>query len=100
MAGAGLFTHGHRSIALLERGHRLVVESLYGLDDDALERQVKTNWGESGPAWRIFWTMIHHDLWLCSEIGPCETCSARSATTSWVNPTSQVAFECDHANQL
>lgn len=57
------------AIASLERGHRLVVESLDGFDDDALERQVKTNWGESWPAWRIFWTMIHHDLWHGSEIG-------------------------------
>lgn len=58
------------AIASLERGHRLLADSLDGLLDDAeLERPVKTNWGEFWPAWRIFWTMIHHDLWHGGEIG-------------------------------
>jgi hypothetical protein len=58
------------AIASLERGHRLLADSLDGsLDDAELERPVKTNWGESWPAWRIFWTMIHHDLWHGGEIG-------------------------------
>ena len=57
------------AITSLERGHRLLVQSLDGLDDPALHRPVKTNWGESWPAWRIFWTMTHHDLWHGGEIG-------------------------------
>ncbi len=57
------------AISFLERGHRLVVEALDDFDDDGLERSVETNWGESWPAWRIFWTMIHHDLWHGGEIG-------------------------------
>ena len=28
-----------------------------------------TNWGEEWPAWRIFWTMIHHDAHHGGEIG-------------------------------
>ena len=57
------------AVRALERGHDLMVGSLRRLDDDALDLPVRTNWGESWPAWRIFWTMIHHDLWHGGEIG-------------------------------
>jgi hypothetical protein len=46
-----------------------LVETARSLDDDELDRRVLTNWGDRWPAWRIFWTMIHHDLWHGGEIG-------------------------------
>jgi DinB family protein len=57
------------AVAALDDGHLLLVEAVGSLDDDALDRRVLTNWGERWPAWRIFWTMIHHDLWHGGEIG-------------------------------
>jgi hypothetical protein len=57
------------AIADLDDGHLLLVEAVGALDDDALDRPVLTNWGERWPAWRILWTMIHHDLWHGGEIG-------------------------------
>jgi hypothetical protein len=54
---------------MLERGQAMLVEDLAGLDDPDLEAPRLTNWGEEWPAWRIFWTMIHHDLWHGGEIG-------------------------------
>ena len=57
------------AIAALERGQELVAADLRSLDDGGLERPVRTNWGETWPAWRIVWTMIHHDLWHGGEIG-------------------------------
>lgn len=57
------------AIAQLEEGQRLLVDDLAGLDDDDLERPRATNWGEEWPTWRIFWTMIHHDIHHGAEIG-------------------------------
>ena len=57
------------SLEMLERGQRLLVDDLASLDDDPLERGVLTNWGETWPAWRIFWTMIDHDATHGAEIG-------------------------------
>lgn len=57
------------AISALERGQELVAADLRSLDDGGLDRPVRTNWGEHWPAWRIFWTMIHHDLWHGGEIG-------------------------------
>jgi hypothetical protein len=57
------------SIAMLERGHALLAHDLATLDDAALDRLVLTNWGEPWPAWKIFWTMIHHDAHHGAEIG-------------------------------
>jgi hypothetical protein len=57
-------------VEMLERGHRLLLQDLDGLSgDEDLELPVKTNWGETWPAWRIFWTMIHHDAHHGAEIG-------------------------------
>lgn len=58
-----------RAIDMLEEGHALLTGDLAGLEDDDLERPVATNWGEEWPAWRIFWTMIHHDAHHGAEIG-------------------------------
>jgi hypothetical protein len=55
--------------SMLEEGHTLLTTDLDGLKDADLEATVLTNWGEEWPAWRIFWTMIHHDLWHGGEIG-------------------------------
>src|SRR5262245_28734533 len=41
----------------------------FGLEEPDLNAGVLTNWGEPLPAWRIFWTMIHHDLQHGGEIG-------------------------------
>jgi hypothetical protein len=54
---------------MLDHGHASLTEDLAGLDDADLERLVMTNWGEEWPAWRIFWTMIHHDAHHGGEIG-------------------------------
>jgi DinB superfamily len=57
-------------VEMLERGHALLVGDLEGLSsDDDLDVAVMTNWGEKWPAWRIFWTMIHHDAHHGGEIG-------------------------------
>ena len=57
------------AIAALERGQALLVGDLAGLRDSDLERPRLTNWGEEWPTWRVFWTMIHHDLHHGGEIG-------------------------------
>jgi len=55
--------------AMLRDGQRLLEGDLASLDDAALDRPVLTNWGEEWPAWRIFWTMIDHDVHHGAEIG-------------------------------
>jgi DinB superfamily len=57
------------AVDLLDTGHALLTEDLAEMDDAGLERPVPTNWGERWPAWRIFWTMIHHDAHHGGEIG-------------------------------
>jgi hypothetical protein len=57
------------ALAMLREGHELLRADLAALDEPGLEAQVLTNWGEPWPAWRIFWTMIHHDLQHGGEIG-------------------------------
>lgn len=56
------------SMSMLREGHRLLVADLAGLKDRELEQPVLTNWGETWPAWRIFWTMIDHDAHHGAEI--------------------------------
>jgi hypothetical protein len=56
------------SVRMLEHGHALLSKDLADLTDADLERPVLTNWGEEWPAWRIFWTMIHHDAHHGAEI--------------------------------
>lgn len=57
------------AIAQLEEGHAALASDLAALDDDELERPRATNWGEDWPTWKIFWTMIHHDIHHGAEIG-------------------------------
>jgi hypothetical protein len=57
------------AIHALKQGHELLERDLRGLTDADLEQPRKTNWGEEWPAWKIFWTMIHHDLHHGGEIG-------------------------------
>ena len=56
------------SMQMLEHGHALLSKDLADLTDADLERPVLTNWGDEWPAWRIFWTMIHHDAHHGAEI--------------------------------
>ncbi len=57
------------AIEQVEHGHALLSEALEGLTDDDLDRPRATNWGEQWPTWKIFWTMIHHDIHHGAEIG-------------------------------
>lgn len=57
------------AIAWLEEGHARLREALVGLTDPDLEEMRLTNWGDQWPTWRIFWTMIFHDLHHGAEIG-------------------------------
>jgi hypothetical protein len=57
------------AVAMLDAGHVLLTEDLAEMDVFDLERPVPTNWGEEWSAWRIFWTMIHHDAHHGGEIG-------------------------------
>jgi hypothetical protein len=57
------------ALARLEEGQALLRADLAGLADADLDALVPTNWGEPWPAWRIFWTMIHHDAHHGAEIG-------------------------------
>ena len=57
------------AISMLERGQALLVDDVGALADADLEVERPTNWGERWPAWRILWTMVHHDLWHGGEIG-------------------------------
>jgi hypothetical protein len=54
--------------AQLEEGQQRLVEDLQSVGPADLERSVMTNW-EQWPAWKIFWTMIHHDIHHGAEIG-------------------------------
>jgi hypothetical protein len=57
------------TLRMLEHGHHLLDSDLASLTDDDLDRPTMTNWGEEWPAWRIFWTMIDHDVHHGAEIG-------------------------------
>ena len=57
------------AIAQLDQGQRQLVDELRTMQPDDLERPVMTNWGEEWPSWKIFWTMIHHDIHHGAEIG-------------------------------
>lgn len=57
------------AISTLQEGQALLVSDLEALRDDQLDALVLTNWGESWPAWRIFWTMVDHDSHHGAELG-------------------------------
>ena len=57
------------AIRALEDGQRLLAADLETLKDEDLGQPRPTNWGEKWPTWRIFWTMIHHDLHHGAEVG-------------------------------
>ncbi len=57
------------SMEMIERGHSLLRDDLTALGDEDLDGPRLTNWGEEWPAWKIFWTMTHHDLQHGGEIG-------------------------------
>lgn len=57
------------AIAWLEEGHARLRAALDALSDGDLEEMRLTNWGELWPTWRIFWSMVSHDLHHGAEIG-------------------------------
>jgi uncharacterized damage-inducible protein DinB len=57
------------AIASLEAWQALLDDDLASIDDMDLETPRLTNWGEQWPTWRIFWTMIEHDIHHGAEIG-------------------------------
>jgi uncharacterized damage-inducible protein DinB len=57
------------AIDSLERWQGLLTDDLAGLTDQELDAPRRTNWGEEWPAWRIFWTMVEHDIHHGAEIG-------------------------------
>jgi hypothetical protein len=57
------------ALAWLEEGHARLRAALDGLSDADLAEMRLTNWGELWPTWRIFWTMVSHDLHHGAEIG-------------------------------
>jgi len=56
-------------MARLAEGQQLLRTDLAGLSDAALDDRVRTNWDEPWPVWKIFWTMIDHDVHQGAEIG-------------------------------
>ena len=69
------------ALARLTAGQQLLRDDLIGLvDDEALDAEVGTNWGEPWPSWRIFWTMIEHDAWHGGEIGTMRDLYRRRTT--------------------
>lgn len=55
---------------LLEHGQQLLIADLDRLADDAaLDLPASTNWGETWPTWRIFWTMVDEERHHGAEIG-------------------------------
>ena len=57
------------ALARLDQGHALLRAELAGCSEADLAREVRTNWGELWPAWRIFTTMSDHDALHCGELG-------------------------------
>lgn len=57
------------AIEMLEEGHGHLVADLQTLAEADLDRPALTNWGEEWPMWRIFLTMIDHDVHHGAEIG-------------------------------
>jgi hypothetical protein len=54
---------------VLATGQEALRGRLAGLEDEQLDEQVLTNWGERWPAWRIFWAMVNHDAVHTGAIG-------------------------------
>jgi hypothetical protein len=57
------------TISQLTSGHKLLRGALDTMNDAGLSEMRLTNWGDSWPTWRIFWTMLSHDLHHGAEIG-------------------------------
>jgi hypothetical protein len=55
-------------IASLDAAQERLRAALLGLADADLDTMVYTNWGEQWPAWRIFNSMIQHDIWHGGQI--------------------------------
>lgn len=57
------------AIAWLKEDQARLRAALEHRSNADLEEMRPTNWGELLPTWRIFWTMISHDLHHGAEIG-------------------------------
>jgi len=57
------------AVASLGRWQALLDDDLAATQEANLEQPRLTNWGEEWPTWRIFWTMIEHDIHHGAEIG-------------------------------
>lgn len=57
------------ALDLLEEGQQRLLSALMDLADADLQILRATNWGQQWPTWRIFWTMVTHDLEHGAEIG-------------------------------
>ncbi len=56
------------ALACLHDSHALLVCALDSITDNDLSAVRKTNWGERRPTERIFWTLIHHDIYHGAQI--------------------------------
>ena len=54
------------ALTWLEHAQELVESALR--NETNLERPVLTNWGDTWPAWKVFWTLAEHDLMHGAEI--------------------------------
>jgi hypothetical protein len=57
------------SISRLSEAQTRLRTELDNIHNEELELMRRTNWGDKWPTWRIFWTMISHDLHHGAEIG-------------------------------
>jgi nicotinamidase-related amidase len=57
------------ALTFLEEGQQQLLSALTELTAADLQALRPTNWGQQWPTWRIFWTMITHDLEHGAEIG-------------------------------
>lgn len=53
----------------LSHGQSLLRYDLGRTSESGLDEMRKTNWGETWPTWRIFWTMVDHDALHGGAIG-------------------------------
>lgn len=71
-------------IDLLVRGQGLLLDDLDGLaGGPALDEPALTNWGQTWPTWRIFWTMIH-EATTVAKSAPSVTSGATSTASRHV----------------
>jgi len=58
----------HSALSYLQKSHQPIAKALAGLTDRDLVKMRRTNWGQLWTTERIFWTMIHHDIYHGAQI--------------------------------